>query len=168
MTNRIRQSITIAVVVCGFATYVAAQGTKGTTKLPQLPPAVTQAIQANKPGAEIDKVEIEKENGVTLYDIEFKDGKGEIEVAEDGTVIDVTDVVTMKDVPDAAAGAIKTAAKGKPIKQLERAEVRAEVVKEGGKGKVSKLSAPKYVYEAELAKGEIEVTPEGKVIKGGK
>ncbi|HEY1302088.1 MAG TPA: PepSY-like domain-containing protein [Vicinamibacterales bacterium] len=168
MTNRIRQSITVAVAVCGFATYAAAQGTKEKTKSPQLPAAVTQAIQTNKPGAEIDKVEIEKENGVTVYDIEFKDGKGEIEVAEDGTVIDVTDVVVMKDVPEAAAGAIKTAAKGKPIKQLERSEVRAEVVKEGGKGKVSKLSAPKYVYEAELAKGEIEVTPDGKVIKGGK
>ncbi|HKE82326.1 MAG TPA: hypothetical protein VKB50_01160 [Vicinamibacterales bacterium] len=168
MTNRIRRLMTIAALVGCFATSAAAQGTKEKTKLPQLPPAVTQAIQANKPGAEIDKVEIEKENGVSLYDIEFKDGKGEIEVAEDGTVIDVTDIVTMKDVPEAAAGAIKTAAKGKPIKQLERSEVRAEVVKESGKGRVAKLPAPKYVYEAELAKGEIEVTPDGKVIKGGK
>ena len=168
MTNRIGRLMTIAVVVGCFATHAAAQGTKGNTKSPQLPAAVVQAIQANKPGAEIDKIEIEKENGVSLYDIEFKDGKGEIEVAEDGTVIDVTDIVTMKDVPEAAASAIKTAAKGKPIKQLERSEVRAEVVKESGKGKVSKLATPKYVYEAELAKGEIEVTPEGKVIKGGK
>src|SRR5215510_3018262 len=131
MTNRIERLLTIAVLVGCFATHVAAQGTKGKAKSPQLPAAVTQAIHANKPGAEIAQVEIEKNNGVSVYDIEFKDGKGEIEVAEDGTVIDVTDIVTMKDVPDAAAGAIKTAAKGKPIKQLERAEVRAEVVKEG-------------------------------------
>ena len=111
---------------------------------------------------------MEKESGITLYDIEFKDGKGEIEVAADGTVMDVTDIVDAKDVPEPAAAAIKTAAKGQAVKQFERSEVRAEIVKDAGKGRVSKLSTPKYVYEAELTKGEVEVTPDGKVIKVGK
>ena len=94
--------------------------------------------------------------------------QGEIEVAEDGTVMDVTTIVDVKDVPEAATAAIKTAAKGQAIKQFERSEVRAEIVKEGSTWRISKLSTPELVYEAELANGEVEVTPEGKVIKAGK
>ena len=90
-----------------------------------------------------------------------------MDVAEDGTVLDIATVVEMKDVPEAAAAAIRTAGKGKPIKQLERSEVRAEIVKEGGKARISKLATPRYVYEAEFSSGEVEVTSEGKIIKGG-
>jgi hypothetical protein len=133
-----------------------------------LPAAVKQAVLANKPGAEIDKLEVEKENGITLYDIEFKAGQGEIEVAEDGTVIDVTIIIDMKDAPEAVATTIRTAAKGRTIKQVEKSEVRSEIVKEGDKGRISKLASPKYVYEAELDKGEIEVAADGTLIKAGK
>jgi hypothetical protein len=163
MTRRVLRIGIAAMLVAEVAT---AQGAKQDT--PTLPAAVRQAIQVNKPGAQIDKLEIEKESGINLYDIEFKAGQGEIEVAEDGTVMDVTTDVDVKDVPDAAVAAIRTAAKGQAIKQFERSEVRAEIVKEGGKGRISKLSSPKLVYEAELAHGEVEVTPDGKVIKAGK
>jgi hypothetical protein len=158
--------LTITVALVLVAGVVPAQGAQHTPA--QIPSVVKQAIEANKPGAEIDKLEVEKEAGITLYDIEFKDGKGEIEVAADGTVMDVTDIVDAKDVPEAAATAIRTAAKGQAVKQFERSEVRAQIVKEGSKGRISKLSTPKYVYEAELNKGEVEVTPDGKVIKVGK
>jgi hypothetical protein len=168
MTSNIRRQLTLGLVVVFVAASAMAQTAPGGKKARELPAAVSQAIQINKPGAEIDKLEVEKESGISLYDIEFKAGQGEIEVAEDGTVIDVTTIIDMKDVPEAAMTAIKTAAKGQAIKQLERAEVRAEIVKEGGKGRISKLSTPRYVYEAELAKGEVEVTPDGRVIKVGK
>jgi hypothetical protein len=166
MLTHIGRLLTVGTAVILVAGVAAAQGAKHQPA--QIPEPVKQAIQANKPGAEIDKLEVEKESGITLYDIEFKDGKGEIEVAADGTVMDVTDIVDAKDVPEPAAAAIKTAAKGQAVKQFERSEVRAEIVKDGGKGRVSKLSTIKYVYEAELTKGEVEVTPDGKVIKVGK
>jgi hypothetical protein len=133
-----------------------------------LPAAVSKAIQENRPGAEIDKLDVEKDSGIAFYDVEFKAGQGEMDIAEDGTVLDIATVIDMKDLPEPVAAAIRTAAKGKPIKQLERSEVRAEIVKEGGKARISKLSTPKYVYEAEFSSGEVEVTPEGKVIKVGK
>jgi hypothetical protein len=38
-------------------------------------------------------------------------------------------------------------------------------VKERARGRISKLSTPKYVYEAELANGEIEVTADDRWIK---
>ena len=135
----------------------------------RLPPAVAKAVDDNRPGAEIEKLEVEKEAGITLYDIEFKAGRGEIEVAEDGTVIDVTSIVEMKDIPEAAAAVIRRAAQSTTVKQFEKAEVRARIEQEGGKGRLVKLASPEYVYEAELAKGgEIEVAADGKIIKAPK
>ena len=135
----------------------------------ELPAAVAKAVKESRPNAEIDKVEVEKEAGVTLYDIEFKAGQGEIGVAADGTVMDVATIIEMRDVPKPAADAINKAAAGAKIAQLEKSEIRAEIKKEGEKGKVVKLAAPKYVYEAELLKGkqkgEVQVSPEGKIVE---
>ncbi len=138
----------------------------------ELPPAVAQAVKLNCPSAEIKSVDVEKEAGITLYDIEFKARGGEIEVAEDGTVMDIATITAMKDIPKAAAVAIRKAAPGTIIKHLEKSEVRAEIKKEGEKGTIVKLASPKYVYEAELKKGEqrgeIQVAPDGTVVEGPK
>lgn len=144
-------------------------------KVSQLPSAVVEAIKTNCTDCSIDKATREIENGVTVYDIEFKGGKGEIALAGDGTVIDRETVVTLNDVPDAAREAIQKAATGGKIKLVAKGEIRAELKN----GQVIKLESPKYVYEAELAKGnqvaEIEVSADGQVIeqpewrrKGGK
>ena len=96
-----------AIVVAAPAARAFAQG-KGESQRSCLPAAVARVVEQNRPGAEIATLEIEKEAGITLYDIEFKDGRGEIEVAQDGTVLDVTDVIEMKDVPEAAAPSAAT------------------------------------------------------------
>jgi hypothetical protein len=138
----------------------------------ELPAAVAKAVKANVPNAEIGTAELEKEAGINLYDIEFKADKGEIEVAEDGTVMDIATIITMKDLPKAAAEAIQKAAAGATIKQIEKSEVRAEIKKEGEMGKIVKLATPKYVYEAELVKGdqrgEVQVAPDGQIVEGPK
>jgi len=135
----------------------------------ELPAAVVKAIKDNVPDAEIDILTVEKEGGIALYDIEFKAGKGEIEVAEDGTVMDIATIISMTDLPKAAAEAIQKAAEGATIKQLEKSEVRAELKIEGDKGTIVKLASPKYVYEAEIVKGnrtgEIQVDPDGKIVE---
>jgi hypothetical protein len=143
----------------------AAQDGGGSGKSRPLPAAVSQAIQDNRPGAEIDKLDVEREHGISFYDIEFRADQGEMDVAEDGTVLDIATVIDMKDVPENVAAAFRTASKGRAIKRIERSEVRAEIVSENGKGRVSKLSTPKYVYEAELTRGEVEVAADGTVIK---
>ena len=133
----------------------------------ELPAAVAEAIEANVPDAEIDFVEVAEENGITLYDIEFKDDRGEIEVAADGTVIDVVTVITMEELPEAAAKAIQDAIEGAKILRLEKSEIRSEIKVEGETGTLVKLDPPRYVYEAELEKdgqtGEIEVDAEGNI-----
>jgi len=137
-----------------------------------LPPAVAKAVKVNCPGAEIDKMDVEKEAGINLYDIEFKAGRGEIEVAEDGTVMDIATIIALKDVPKGAADAIRTAAGGATIKQIEKSEVRAEIKKAGDKGTLVRLTTPRYVYEAELVKGqqraEVQVAPDGQVVEAPK
>ncbi|MFQ6037831.1 MAG: hypothetical protein ACE5LV_04355 [Candidatus Aminicenantales bacterium] len=135
----------------------------------ELPEPVAQAVEANVPGAEIEVVEVAEEAGITLYDIEFKADRGEIEVAVDGTVLDIATVVTLEEIPEEAAKALKEAAEGASIQRIEKSEVRAEIAKEDEKGKLVKLETPRYVYEAELVKdgqkGEIEVAADGTVIE---
>lgn len=135
----------------------------------ELPAAVLEAIEANVPDAEIDFVEVVEEAGITFYDIEFKEDRGEIEVTEDGTVIDVVTIITMEELPEAAAQAIQKATEGITIKQLEKSEIRSEIKKEGEKGIIVKLDTPRYVYEAELMKddqmGEITVDADGNIVE---
>ena len=49
-------------------------------------------------------MDVEKEAGIALYDLEFKAGRGEIEVAEDGTVMDIATIVALKDIPKPGRG----------------------------------------------------------------
>lgn len=132
-------------------------------KVSQLPPAVVEAIKTNCQRCSIDKATREVEHGVTVYDIEFKRGQGEIALAEDGSVIDRETVVLLKDVPAAALDTIRKNASGAKIKQIAKGEIWAELKD----GQMIKLGSPRYVFEAELERGnqvaEIEVSAEGEV-----
>ena len=134
-------------------------------KVSQIPAAVVEAIKTNCQGCVIDKATREIENGVTVYDIEFKRGQGEIALTEDGSVIDRETVVLLKDVPAAVLDVITKSAPGAKIKQVAKGEIRAELKD----GRIIKLENPRYVYEAELEKGnevaEIEVSSDGQVIE---
>ena len=133
----------------------------------ELPAAVSNAINTHVPGAEIDKVEVAEEAGITLYDIEFKAERGEIEVTEDGTVIDVVTIITMEGLPEAAAKAIQDAIEDATILRLEKSEIYSEINTKDEKGTVVKLNTHRFVYEAELEKdgqtGEIEVDADGNI-----
>jgi hypothetical protein len=135
----------------------------------RLPIPVQKAIDDNRPGARIAKLEIATANGIVFYDLEFADEQGEMDVAQDGTVLDISTVVEMGDVPESAAALLKRAAHGTTIRQLTRSEVRARIEKVSGKGKLTPLVTPAYVYEAELLRGgEVEVGADGRLIKGPK
>lgn len=165
--------IALAVAVSGPSIW-AGQKTQapGIKRNIELPSAVVKTVKDNCPGAEIDKIDIEKKAGINFYDIEFKAGRGEIEVAADGTVRDIATIVALKDVPEPGAEAIQKAAPSATIKQIERSEVRAEIRKEGEMGTLVKLASPRYVYEADLVKAEqkaeIQVSPDGTVIEAPK
>jgi uncharacterized membrane protein YkoI len=145
----------------------ALEESQGEKQEGELPAAVVEAIEANVPGAEIDFVEVAEEAGIALYDIEFKSDRGEIEVAEDGTVIDVVTIITMEELPEAVAKVIQEAVEGAKILRLEKSEIRSEIKKEGDVGMLVRLDTPRFVYEAEIEKdgqtGEIEVDAEGNI-----
>lgn len=172
MTSRMRYTQVAVTALALYATVQAAGASAQATSDPKrskLPAAVTKALDENCPGGLIDKLSMENEEGIRFYDIEFKAGRGEMDVAEDGTVLDVATIVTLEEVPEAAAAPIRKAAGTNGIRVLEKSEVRSRVEKQNGKARIVALTPFEYVYEAELVKGgEIEVTADGKILKGPK
>jgi hypothetical protein len=159
--------ISFVIVLLAFAPAAHGQR-KSKNRRIKLPSAVAATLKSECPDCVIAKVTREKENGVTIYDFEFRSGQGEMDVTVDGFVIDREILVQTADVPGPALDAIRKAAAGGKIKLIEKDEIRAELKD----GKVIKLDSPKYAYEADLVKGnqvgEVVVTPEGQVTEGPK
>ena len=158
---------TVAVVTLTATTAWAIQeGKEEKIKVSDLPAAVAQAARTECPDCEIDKLTREVENGVPIYDFEFKHGKGEMDVTQDGLVVSRETVVQIDDIPTPAREAIRKAAARGRVTQVLKEEIRAEL-KEGN---VIKLDTFRYVYEANLVDGnqvgEIVVSPEGQVVEG--
>ena len=156
----------IAAVIL-IATAGHPQATKTDTKLPD---PVAKTFKKAFPKGEIQKVDSEDENGVTVYDFEFKEGdtEKETDIAADGTMLEFTVVVAADAVPAAAMKSISVAAQGATIERLEHIEIQYEIKD----GRVVKL--PKVVthYAAEMAKGkqraEIVVKLDGAVVDPAK
>jgi uncharacterized membrane protein YkoI len=133
----------------------------------KLPAAVKNTFRARFPAAKIEKLDVEEENGVTVYDLEFQDGtvEKEADITAEGTLLEVTVVIDEKDVPEAAMKPIRKAAEGAKMKRIERIEIRCEVKN----GKTNTLPKAVTHYAVELSKGnntaEIVVAPDGKVIE---
>ena len=133
----------------------------------RLPNPVEKTFKATFPKAEITKVEVEKENGVTVYDFEFKDAgtEKEADITADGTLLEITVVIEAKDVPVAAMGTIQKAATGATIQRVEHVEIGYET----RDGKTIKLAKPMMHYEVTMAKGEqkgeIIVNSDGTVVE---
>lgn len=153
----------IAILVAIPAICTAQRGTKKKGKW-RLPAAVSRAIKSECPDCVIQKATRETDGGVTLYQFDFMAGKGEMDVAADGSIIQRETIVQTSDVPAAALDGIRKS--GGTIERIERDEVRAEI----RDGKLIKLDTPKYLYEVDLVKrnqnGELFVTPEGQVTEG--
>ncbi len=139
----------------------------------ELPSAAADAIKAAFPEAEIEEVEVEEEDGLTLYEVELEqdDMEMEVEVAPDGTIVEIETEIAQKDVPEAALQAIQAADADAKIEEIEKVEIRAEVKKSqlAPAAQLVKLDEAKIVYEAELEKdgkeGEITVAADGKVVE---
>jgi len=136
----------------------------------KLPAAVRKTFEANFPGAQIEKVESEEEGGVTVYDLEFRQGttEKETDIAADGTMLEYTVVIDTKAVPAAAMAPIREAARGATMGRTEEIKISYET----RGGKVIKLPRTVTHYAVELKKGtqsaEIVVDPSGKVIEEAK
>jgi uncharacterized membrane protein YkoI len=134
---------------------------------PTLPDAVAKAFKTEFPKGEIVKADEEKENGITVYDIEFKEGgvARETDIAADGTILEAATVVDAKAVPAAVLKAITAAAEGGTVGKIEKIEIRCEAKD----GKITKLEKAKTTFEAALKKGdqtgEVVVDEKGAVVE---
>jgi len=134
--------------------------------LAQAPQAVRTTILAQAQGSPVDEIEMETENGQTVYEAEVLIGgkKVEIEVAADGTLLgtemddeeddeeDENEVqISLADAPQAVQTTLAKEATGAEIKEIER-----EI--EGGQ----------TVYSAEVMIGgqevEFEIAPDGTLL----
>ena len=157
---------TVGVLVLPLA-IACAQELKGETKLPDV---VKKTFEAKFPKAKIEKLDVEVEEGVEVYDIEFRDGKTEKEtdITADGTMLEYTLVIRPKDVPTAAMKPIRKAAEGATMGRTEKIEVSYELKD----GKAIKLPKPVMRYAVEMKKGdksaEIIVDAQGKIVEAPK
>ena len=58
--------------------------------LDKLPPAVRATVERETKGGQITEIELDREQGKVVYEVEFKANgkKWEIEIAEDGTLLE--------------------------------------------------------------------------------
>jgi hypothetical protein len=136
----------------------------------RLPAAVKKTFRVQFPKAEIEKLDVEEENGVTVYDLEFRDGdtEKETDITADGTMLEFTVVIAAKDVPRAAMASIQKGAAGATMKRIERIELSYETKD----GKTIRLPKTVTQYAVELTRAgqsaEIVVAPDGAVIEPAK
>lgn len=136
----------------------------------KLPKQVAKTFKTAFPQGKIAKVEAEQENGVTVYDIEFTEGKTEKEtdIAGDGTLLEFSTAIDVKAVPEAALQAVRQAAEGAKIDGAEQVEMSHQAQD----GKVVKLPQPATLYEIKLTKrdqvAEIVVATDGTLVEPAK
>jgi hypothetical protein len=111
---------------------------------------VNSTFRGKYANARIEKLDVTEENGVNVYDIEFADGKMDMEtdIAEDGTMLELTYVIAAKQIPAAPLKSIREAAKGAKLGRMEKIEIDY-ITKDG---KVEKLPGTVWRYAAEMTK----------------
>jgi hypothetical protein len=104
----------------------------------ELPAAVVQAIQKLVPGGTIEKASTETEEGVPTYEASVKSAKGtttDLNLAANGDVIEIEEMIAPASLPAAVAKALKTALPGGEITGIEKQTVIAYVIKKTIDGK---------------------------------
>jgi len=124
-------------------------------KLEDIPSTAQAVIQSHTSGGTIDKIICEKkEEGKHYYKVEYKKDsrKFELEVDEDGQVLEEEEILTMEDLPPAVQETVKGESAGAEIKEL---------VLETEEGKI--------FYEVEFEKDgkeyEVKILEDGTILK---
>jgi len=153
----------LAVVLAGFLLAMPTAGTQKKPNLDKIPKQVMDALKAKFPKAEIDKWSKEKEDGMVIYDFEFKqEGEGqkfEADIKEDGTIHNWEREISVKDLPEIVRKAVEAKYPQSVIKEIM-------AITEVTDGK-EELEGYEIILET-ARKKEIEVTvaPDGKFLEG--
>ncbi len=151
-------------VIAGIALVILATASLADEKAEKiapdkLPQKIKDSIKERFPGAEVTGAEKENENGQIMYDIELKHKgrKYEMDIKEDGTIVEIEKEIASKDVPEAITKAVKKKYPTATIKEV------MEVNKVTGKEE-----KPLH-YEVTIETGgktkEVIVSLDGKTVK---
>jgi uncharacterized membrane protein YkoI len=149
--------------VAGLVVLAAARAEDRKIEPDKLPAKVLEAIKGRFPGAEITSAEKETEDGAVVYDIELKHKgrKYEMDIKEDGTVIEIEKQVDAKDVPAAVTKALEAKYPKATIEEV------MEVNKVKGKEETP-IHYEVTLVTADKKKMEVTVSLDGKSVKGEK
>jgi uncharacterized membrane protein YkoI len=92
-------------------------------KLAKIPPPAAEALKKAAGTATIEKVSIEKDGKVTIYEIDLVEAgqpNREVSVTADGKIHAEEETVPLEKVPEAARKAIEAGAKGAKIERVNR------------------------------------------------
>src|SRR5712692_3063332 len=125
----------------------------------KLPQKIKDSIKDRFPGAEVTSAEKENENGKVMYDIELKhEGrKYEMDIKEDGTIVEIEKEIASKDIPEAITKAVKKKYPTSTIKEVM--EVNTVT------GKEEKPIHYEVTIETDGKKKEVVVSLDGKEVK---
>ncbi len=152
MKPRQHRGIVIMTLLLAFAfCFPVIAGEKKITKK-DVPAAVLNAFKQSYPKAKAKGFAKETENGTTYYEVESVEGKTtrDLLYLEDGTVAEIEESVTVKDLPDAVA---KAFAKESPKKHAVKIE------------KTTRGDVVTYDFTMGKGKSELVIDPSGKVLK---
>ena len=155
-----RLKLTLAFAFAAMLQTVASNGAnEDKPKIEELPKPVSTAVNNRFPGGQITSAQKETENNNVVFDIELtlKDRKYEMDILENGTVVEIEKEVVQKDWPKPLAPAIDAKYPGAVIKEV------MEVNKVAGK-----VETPDH-YEVTLATAadksiEVLVSLDGKTV----
>ncbi len=141
----------VAVFTVSALVLTAAASAEKKVNRSALPPAVEQTVQVQSQGSTIKAFSIDHENGGTQYEVEMISSghSKDIEIAPDGTLLEVEEQVALDSLPAAVQDALAAKASGAKITKVESLTKKEKLV----------------AYEAATLKGtkkrEIQVGPHG-------
>jgi Putative beta-lactamase-inhibitor-like, PepSY-like len=136
------------------------QGQDEKVDIDKLPAKVAATLEAKFPGAQITTATKTIENGEVIYDIEMtrRGKKHEMDVKEDGVIVNFENQIAVSALPAAVAAAVKTRYPKCTIK-----EAMEVMVIKGNKDVVDEYEV--LIETAEKKELELTVSPDGKKIE---
>jgi len=110
-------------VVCLLTAGLFIAGTLQAEELANLPEAVQKTVKTELGTAQIDEIERDTDDGKVVYNVEAETADGrdiELEVAEDGTLLERQEEVSLADVPAAVRATIERELAGVSPEKIER------------------------------------------------
>jgi hypothetical protein len=165
MAHRKFVEAAVLAVLIGLGMFTVALATEGKDTATEkkiskkdVPAAVLSAFQNSYPNAKINGVSLEKQDSITFYEIESKDGKVKRNLlySAEGTVKEVEEIIKSAELPDAVKQTIsKEYLKGKLKKEAEK------ITKDG-------VISYEVVVKNDEDKYEIVLSADGTIVKKDK